>query len=69
MVPRSLSWSPLGMRDADAASTVGGGGCLLAVVTNAHHVTLHAPFSQRLDSGLGCDWRQLCSLSEVRRAA
>ena len=43
----------------------GGGGCLLAVVTNAHHVSVHAP-RERVASG--GEWETISTLSETHAA-
>ena len=63
--PRDIAWSPLGMLLAPRSPSTGGGGCLLAVVTNAHRVSVHAP-RERVTSG--GEWETLSTLSETHAA-
>ena len=58
VAPRRLAWSHPGAHD------VRGGGCLLAVVSNTHRVTIHAPPIVETES----EWRTIADLTNLARA-
>ena len=59
VAPRRLAWSHPGAHD------VRGGGCLLAVVSNTHRVTIHAPPIVETES----EWRTIADLTNLRARA
>lgn len=59
VAPRQLAWSHPGAHD------VRGGGCLLAVVSNTHRVTIHAPPIVETES----EWRTIADLTNLRARA
>ena len=62
VVARDLAWSPLGLAPpAVSPSGILGGGCLLAIASSAHRVTVHAPPRAESDA----DWAEVCDVSEM----
>ena len=62
VVARDLAWSPLGLAPpAVSPSGILGGGCLLAIASSAHHVTVHAPPRAESDA----EWAKVCDVSEM----
>ena len=62
VVARDLAWSPLGLAPpAVSPSGILGGGCLLAIASSAHRVTVHAPPRAESDA----EWAKVCDVSEM----
>ena len=62
VVARDLAWSPLGLAPpAVSPSGILGDGCLLAIASSAHRVTVHAPSRAESDA----EWAKVCDVSEM----
>ena len=63
---RDIAWSPLGLAPASSDESsgddvLGGGGCLLAIASGSHHVTVHAPPTSQSNA----EWRKVLDISEM----
>ena len=66
VVARDIAWSPLGLAPASSDESsgddvLGGGGCLLAIASGSHHVTVHAPPTSQSNA----EWRKVLDISEM----